>query len=178
VAWLTPYPSGPGSSYELREGVELAYVAALQHLPGNQRAALLLVEVLGFSAAEVATVMGTTLASINSALQRARAASLLRPSVPLDARARAVAGRYSAALQRGDVDTLVAILTEDVTWSMPPLRGWYAGCRRCATSPSGYPWDRAADGGTCRRRRTASRPWRRTSAHPARTPSPPGRSTC
>jgi RNA polymerase sigma-70 factor (ECF subfamily) len=148
VAWLTPYPSGPGSSYELREAVELAFVAALQHLPGNQRAALLLVEVLGFSAAEVATMMGTTLASINSALQRARTASLPRPSEPLDARARALAGRYADALQRGDVDTLVAILTEDVTWSMPPLRGW-SPCppgvhRACTRMPVCQPGARTA----------------------------------
>jgi RNA polymerase sigma-70 factor, ECF subfamily len=127
VLWLTPYPSGPGSRYEVREAVELAFVAALQHLPGNQRAALLLVDVLGFAPAEVATMMDTTLASINSALQRARATSLPRPSEPLDARARALAGRYADALRRGDTEALVAMLTEDVTWSMPPLRGWYAG---------------------------------------------------
>lgn len=127
VAWLTPYPSGPGSQYELREAVALAFVAALQCLPGNQRAALLLVDVLGFTPTEVATMMATTLASINSTLQRARAASLPRPSEPLDTRSRTLAGRYADALQRGDADTLVAMLTEDVTWSMPPLRGWYAG---------------------------------------------------
>jgi RNA polymerase sigma-70 factor, ECF subfamily len=127
VAWLTPYPGGPGARYEQREAVELAFVAALQHLPGNQRAALLLVDVLGFGPGEVAAMMATTLASVNSALQRARAASPPRPSEPLDARARALAGRYADALQRGDADTLVALLTEDVTWSMPPLRGWYAG---------------------------------------------------
>jgi RNA polymerase sigma-70 factor, ECF subfamily len=127
VAWLTPYPSGPGSRYEVREAVELAFVAALQHLPGNQRAALLLVDVIGYPPIEVATMMGTTLASINSALQRARAASLPRPSEPLDARTQALASRYADALQRGDAETLVAMLTKDVTWSMPPLRGWYAG---------------------------------------------------
>ncbi|MEU4242176.1 RNA polymerase subunit sigma-70 [Actinoplanes sp. NPDC026619] len=127
VAWLTPYSSGPSARYELREAVELAFVAALQHLPGNQRAALLLVEVLGFAPAEVATMMATTPASVNSALQRARAASLPRPAGPLDEQSRALAGRFADALQRGDANALVAMLTEDVTWSMPPLRGWYSG---------------------------------------------------
>ncbi|GIF53493.1 RNA polymerase ECF family sigma subunit [Asanoa ferruginea] len=126
VAWLTPYPA-----YEHRESVELAFVAALQHLPGNQRAALLLVEVLGFTPAEVAHMMSTTVASVNSALQRARALIASKAPTPVqrvdDARARALAATYADALRRGDVGALVAMLTEDVTWSMPPLRGWYAG---------------------------------------------------
>jgi len=134
IAWLTPYPStalAGASAYERRESVELAFVAALQHLPGNQRAALLLVEVLGFTPAEVADMMGTTVASVNSALQRARALIASKAPTPSqrvdDARARALAGTYADALQRGDIDALIALLTEDVTWSMPPLRGWYAG---------------------------------------------------
>jgi RNA polymerase sigma-70 factor (ECF subfamily) len=130
IAWLTPYP-GAAHAYERRESVELAFVAALQHLPGNQRAALLLVEVLGFTPAEVAHMMRTTVASVNSALQRARALIASKaptPSQPVgDAQARALAATYADALQRGDVDALIAMLTEDVTWSMPPLRGWYAG---------------------------------------------------
>jgi RNA polymerase sigma-70 factor (ECF subfamily) len=144
VAWLGPYPdvgladglAGPDARYEQREAVELAFVAALQHLPGNQRAALLLFEVLGFSAAEIATTMNTTTASVNSALQRAR--RIVAEKIPSptqqqtlreigDARLREIVAGFSAALERGDADALVALLTEDVTWSMPPLAHWYHG---------------------------------------------------
>jgi len=137
VAWLEPYPeAGPESRYEQRESVELAVVAALQHLPGNQRAALLLFEVLGFSAAEIATAMDTSTSSVNSALQRAR--RLVAERVPPtsqqrtlralgDARLRRIVEGYSGALERGDADALVALLTEDVSWSMPPMAHWYAG---------------------------------------------------
>ena len=144
VAWLSPYPdtglapgpAAPEARYEQREAVELAFVAALQHLPGNQRAALLLFEVLGFSPAEIATTMDTSVASVNSALQRARAT--VADKIPArtqqqtlrmmaDARVREIVAAYSAALERGDADALVALLTEDVTWSMPPLPHWYRG---------------------------------------------------
>lgn len=136
VAWLGPYPSAPDATYEQRESVELAFVAACQHLPGNQRAALLLFEVLGFSAAEIAVTMETTTASVNSALQRARRVVAEKVPAPTqqrtlretdDARLREIVGCYSAALERGDADALVALLTEDVTWSMPPLPHWYRG---------------------------------------------------
>ena len=141
VAWLGPYPDAepagsPEASYERREAVELAFVAALQHLPGNQRAALLLFDVLGFSAAEIATMMATSTASVNSALQRAR--RLVADRVPTrtqqqtlrgldDARLREIVDGYTNALEQGDADALVALLTEDVTWSMPPLPRWYRG---------------------------------------------------
>ncbi len=139
VAWLGPWPDEPdepGARLERRESVELAFVAALQHLPGNQRAALVLFEVLGFSAAEIAATMDTSTASVNSALQRAR--KLVAEKVPAasqqrtlreidDARLSEVVTGYSAALERGDADALVALLTEDVTWSMPPMAHWYAG---------------------------------------------------
>jgi RNA polymerase sigma-70 factor (ECF subfamily) len=144
VAWLGPYPDAvlgdgplaPDARYEQREAVELAFVAACQHLPGNQRAALLLFEVLGFSAAEIAEIMRTSRASVNSALQRARA--VVAAKVPDrtqqqtlreldDDRLREVVGGFSTALERGDADALVALLTEDVTWSMPPLPHWYRG---------------------------------------------------
>ncbi|RBQ15442.1 RNA polymerase subunit sigma-70 [Spongiactinospora rosea] len=144
IAWLGPYPDAelpeaaarPDARYEQREAVELAFVATLQHLPGNQRAALLLFEVLGFSAAEIAGVMDTSVASVNSALQRARAivhAKIPGPSQQRalrtigDARLREIVTGYSTALERGDADALVALLTEDVTWSMPPMPHWYHG---------------------------------------------------
>ena len=144
VAWLGPYPDvalaggpvGPDARYEQREAVELAFVAALQHLPGNQRAALLLADVLGFTPTEIATTMDTSTASVNSALQRARAIVATRvPSATQqqtlrkigDVRLREIVAGYSSALERGDTDALVALLTEDVTWSMPPLPHWYRG---------------------------------------------------
>jgi RNA polymerase sigma-70 factor, ECF subfamily len=144
VAWLGPYPdvaladgpAAPDARYEQREAVELAFVAACQHLPGNQRAALLLFEVLGFSAAEIAEMMRTSRASVNSALQRARA--VVAEKVPPrtqqqtlrelgDARLREIVTGFSGALERRDTDGLVALLTEDVTWTMPPLPHWYRG---------------------------------------------------
>ncbi|WP_446219250.1 sigma-70 family RNA polymerase sigma factor [Micromonospora sp. IBHARD004] len=144
VAWLGPYPdadlaagpAAPDVRYEQREAVELAFVAALQHLPGNQRAALLLFDVLGFSAAEIAAMMSTSTTSVNSALARARrvvaervpAASQLRTLRTLDdARLREIVTGYATALENGDADTLIALLTEDVTWSMPPMPHWYRG---------------------------------------------------
>lgn len=144
IPWLGPYAdagladglAGPSARYEQREAVELAFVAALQHLPGNQRAALLLFEVLAFSVAEIATIMDTSTTSVNSALARAR--RIVAEKIPAvtqqqtlrklgDARLREVAAEYAAAFERGDIDALVALLTEDVTWSMPPLPHWYAG---------------------------------------------------
>jgi RNA polymerase sigma-70 factor (ECF subfamily) len=142
VAWLGPYPfdgatgMAPGARYEQREAIELAFVAAMQHLPGNQRAALLLFEVLGFSVAEIATIMDTSTASVNSALQRARATVAERVPAPSqlqtlrkldDARLRRIVTEFASALERGDADALVALLTADVTWSMPPLPAWYRG---------------------------------------------------
>ncbi|ALG12377.1 sigma-70 family RNA polymerase sigma factor [Kibdelosporangium phytohabitans] len=130
IAWLEPYPD---QRYEQREGVELAFVAALQHLPGNQRAALVLFEVLGFSAAEIAGIMATSTTSVNSALARARkviadkAPSRNQSRAADDAKVKQLVAGYSAALERGDAEALVALLTEDVTWAMPPLAAWYSG---------------------------------------------------
>ncbi|MGV9295104.1 sigma-70 family RNA polymerase sigma factor [Amycolatopsis sp. NPDC003676] len=136
VAWLGPCPDFPAASYEEREAVELAFVAACRHLPGNQRAALLLFDVLGFSAAEIATMMETSVTSVNSALGRAR--RTISAHVPArtqqqtlrtlgDARLQELVTGFATALTSGDVDALVRLLTEDVTWSMPPLPHWYRG---------------------------------------------------
>jgi RNA polymerase sigma-70 factor, ECF subfamily len=144
IAWLGPYPdagllhdpAGPEARYEQREAVELAFVAACQHLPGNQRAALLLFDVLGFRAAEIAAMMDTSTTSVNSALARAR--RILAKKLPArtqqqtlrsigDSGARTLATGFASALERGDAEALIALLTEDVTWSMPPLLHWYHG---------------------------------------------------
>ena len=108
----------------------------MQHLPPNQRAALIMFDVLGFSAREIADAMETTPASVNSALQRARA--LIEERMPErsqqetlaalgDAAQRELVARYTSALQHHDVDGMLAVLTEDATWSMPPLATWYRG---------------------------------------------------
>ncbi|HVF78823.1 MAG TPA: sigma-70 family RNA polymerase sigma factor [Solirubrobacteraceae bacterium] len=144
--WVEPYPddvlgledgfASPEASVELRESVELAFVAALQHLPANQRAALILREVLGFSAQETADTLDTTVASVNSALQRAR--KTIDERLPQrsqqqslrtlgDARLREIVENYMDAMQRGDVEAVVAMLAEDAAWSMPPLATWYSG---------------------------------------------------
>lgn len=136
VPWLEPLPDDPEQSAADRETVELAFVAAVQHLAPNQRAALILFDVLGFSAREVADAMGTTPQSVNSALQRARAT--LEGVVPDrgqqtelrelgDDGQRELVTRYSAALRGHDVDGILALLTEDATWSMPPIPSWYRG---------------------------------------------------
>jgi len=144
--WVEPYPdqglgledgfAGPDARYEQREAVELAFIAALQHLPANQRAVLILREVLGFSAAEVAESLETTVASVNSALQRARKTideRLPEQSQQATLRAlgddalREVVEGYMEAMARGDVDAVVGMLAEDSAWSMPPLAAWFTG---------------------------------------------------
>jgi RNA polymerase sigma-70 factor (TIGR02960 family) len=135
VLWLEPYPT-PEDRLEQREDVELAFVAALQHLPATQRAVLILREVLEFSAAEVAGILDTTPASVNSALQRARVA--VRERVPArDQRAELAAlgpdGRHElvdafvTAWERADVPALLELLAEDARFTMPPLPAWFAG---------------------------------------------------
>jgi RNA polymerase sigma-70 factor (ECF subfamily) len=116
--------------------MELAFIVALQKLPPLQRAVLLLREVVGFSAAETADQLGASVASVNSALQRARAA--VRGGLPGssqqetlrelgDQRTRAIVEKYMDAMERGDADMLVGMLTEDATWCMPPIPTWFAG---------------------------------------------------
>jgi RNA polymerase sigma-70 factor (ECF subfamily) len=134
IAWLGPYPDAdiPADHYEQREAVELAFVAACQHLPANQRAALLLFDVLGFPAAEIAAMLDTSTTSVNSALARARRAVPARTQQQTlrtmgGSKVRALATGFATALAVGDTGALVALLTDDVTWSMPPLPHWYHG---------------------------------------------------
>ena len=135
-SWLGGAPASPESRYEQRESVEIAFMILLQELPPLQRAVLILRDVLGFSAAEAAAQLETTVASVTSALQRARAtatATLPRHSQQETLRAlgdRAVADlahRYATALETGDVDALLGLLATDATWCMPPTPTWYQG---------------------------------------------------
>jgi RNA polymerase sigma-70 factor (ECF subfamily) len=144
--WIEPYPdellevedgyASPDASYEEREAVELAFVAAMQHLPPRQRAVLILREVLGFSAKEVGETLDTSVPSVNSALQRAR--KIVEERLPErsqqvtlrslgDARMKEIVEDYMEAMRGGDVQRVVSMLTEDVAWSMPPLASWYGG---------------------------------------------------
>ena len=133
--WLEPFPD-PAEEYEDRETIELAFVAALQHLPGTQRAVLILREVLEFSAAEVAGILDTTPASVNSALQRARKAVDERmpetsQQAELDALGeggrRALVDAFVGAWERADVPALLGLLTADARFTMPPLPAWFDG---------------------------------------------------
>jgi RNA polymerase sigma-70 factor (ECF subfamily) len=144
--WLEPYPdetlevedgyASPDARYEQREAVELAFIAAMQHLPPRQRAVLILREVLGFSAKEVGETLDTSVPSVNSALQRAR--KVVEERIPDrsqqvtlrslgEARLRQIVEDYMEAMRSGDVNRVVAMLTEDMAWSMPPLASWYRG---------------------------------------------------
>jgi RNA polymerase sigma-70 factor (ECF subfamily) len=156
--WLEPYPdemlgledglAAPEARYEQREAVELAFIAALQHLPPNQRAVLILREVLGFSAKEVAESLDTSVASVNSALQRARVA--VDERVPEqsqqatlrtlgDDEVRDLVARYVDAWERNDVEQFAAMLAEDATFAMPPLASWYQGREGIASWAAGWP---------------------------------------
>jgi RNA polymerase sigma-70 factor (ECF subfamily) len=146
IAYLEPFPAdqlglgvgldSPEARYELRESVELAFVAAVQHLAPRQRAILLLRDVLGFSAREAADTLGTTVAAANSALERARAAVTRRcpdPSQQVtlravgDAYVQDLVMRYMDVLERADLDGMLALLVEDASWSMPPEAEAYRG---------------------------------------------------
>ncbi|MEV0197649.1 RNA polymerase subunit sigma-70 [Nonomuraea sp. NPDC050691] len=132
--WVLPLPDGrlpPPDPAELavaRETVRLAFVAALQRLPPRQRAVLILREVLRWSAAEVAGLLGVSVAAVNSSLQRARAALPAAPDTPYGEEVdEELLGRYVDAFERYDVETLVTLLHEDATMAMPPFTWWLRG---------------------------------------------------
>jgi RNA polymerase sigma-70 factor (ECF subfamily) len=140
LSWLEPAPDAvvavavagdPAAVAGSRASVRLALIAALQHLPPRQRAALILHEVLGWPAAEVAELLGTTTAAVNSALQRARAqldrVALREDAVsePATAQQRHLLDRYVAAFESYDVTALVELFADDAVWEMPPYTGWY-----------------------------------------------------
>jgi len=138
TTWIVPIPDGrvvatdgdPAEVVESRETIRLAFVAALQHLPPRQRAVLILREVLRWKASEVAELLETSVASVNSALQRARA-TLDAIDIddtdtlePMDDEQRSLLARYVDAFERYDMDSLTSLLHEDATWSMPPYEMW------------------------------------------------------
>jgi RNA polymerase sigma-70 factor (ECF subfamily) len=139
--WLDPLPDtwfdladtepGPEARYEAKESIELAFVAAVQQLPGRQRAVLLLCDVLGWSAPEVAEMLEMTVTAAHSALQRARTSVAQRPETRRERLSptaeQELVERYVRAWDRGDVDALVTLLKNDARLSMPPLPEWYVG---------------------------------------------------
>jgi RNA polymerase sigma-70 factor (ECF subfamily) len=129
VTWITPLPT-PEELAEQRDTLRLAFVAALQHLPAKQRAALILCEVLKWQASEAAELLETSVASVNSALQRARAtlatADTAAPA-ELDDEALALLDRYVSAFEAYDIDRLTDLLHEDAIQSMPPISLWLKG---------------------------------------------------
>ena len=142
--WLEPFPDewlggllpGLEARYDTRESITLAFLAALQALPPRQRAVLILRDVLGWRASEAASILDLTVSAVNSALHRARA-TLARhyhgrsleamPSRPPDEATRVLLERYVRAWETADIDGLIALLTEDVTFPMPPSPAWYQG---------------------------------------------------
>lgn len=183
VAWLEPYPDvdlegvadaapGPEARYAARESVQLAFVAALQQLPARQRAALMLCDVLGWPAAEAASLLESSTAAVNSALQRARETLAKtwpegRTVPPIDAAQQQLLVRYLKAWESHDADGFGALLKEDASVVMPPWLEWYvgretiraffakqwqtcAGLRLRPTGANGQPafgvYERAADG--------------------------------
>jgi RNA polymerase sigma-70 factor, ECF subfamily len=156
--WVEPYPdewlsldhalAGPEAHYEQRESIELAFIAALQHLPARQRAVLILRDVLGLSAREVARALDTTPGSVDSALQRAH--KTVDERLPEqsqqatlhalgDEGLREIVDEFVAAWERADIDAVVAMLADDAVMTMPPLPTWYQGREAVAAFLSGWP---------------------------------------
>jgi RNA polymerase sigma-70 factor (ECF subfamily) len=140
TTWIQPAPDGlvlpegdPADVAVARETIRLAFVAALQHLPPRQRATLILCEVLRWQATEVAELLDTSVASVNSALQRARSTlaagnvSASDPAPPLDEADNALLARYVAAFEAYDIEALTALIQEDASQSMPPFDMWLSG---------------------------------------------------
>jgi RNA polymerase sigma-70 factor, ECF subfamily len=139
-AWLQPFPQAlldgvstdPAAIVSSRSSVRLAFVAALQHLPARQRAVLILRDVLALRAIEVADLLDTTTAAVNSVLQRARSQlALAAPAEdaviePAEPEQRALLDRYVAAFENADIPALLRVLRHDVVWEMPPLLAWFA----------------------------------------------------
>jgi RNA polymerase sigma-70 factor, ECF subfamily len=158
TVWVEPYPdaelgldglAGPDARYEQREGVELAFIAALQYLPARQRAVLILRDVLGFSARETADVLDTTSVSVDSALQRAR--KTVDERLPThsqqqtlrligDDKLSRLVYRFVAAWERNDIDAVVSMLAEDARLVMPPLPTWVDGREQVAVFLRAYPF--------------------------------------
>ena len=159
ASWIGPFPDqlvdtesqDPAARYEAREAIELAFIAALQHLPPRQRAALVLADVLGFKAAEVAELLETSVTAVNSALQRAR--ERLRDRMPErsqqmvsralgPSRLSEIAAEFVAAFEAGDEKAILELLSEDVSFEMPPYEPWSQGRQAVAESwlmPSSKP---------------------------------------
>jgi RNA polymerase sigma-70 factor (ECF subfamily) len=159
TGWLEPYPDhlldgiadreeAPDDAIVAAETIELAFLVAIQHLPPRQRAVLILRDVLGWTAADAAAVVGTSVIAANSALQRAR--ETLRRHLPAerlawarpdaDASERALLGRYVEAWAQKDLDALVALLAEDARLSMPPTPAWYEGREAVRLFLASYPF--------------------------------------
>lgn len=156
--WLEPCPAewyrstepSPAARYDARESVAFAFLVAIQHLPPKQRAVLLLRDVLGFEAAEIADLLDLSVAAVNSALQRARTtlASLDErpPGAPLTGDDSELLAQYVQAWERADVNALVAVLLKDATLSMPPLPQWLVGSEAIGASIGGMVFTPAGPG--------------------------------
>ena len=139
VPWLQPFPGDPAAAVVAREGIRLAFVAALQYLSARQRAVLIMRDVLDWPAAEAADLLGMTTTAVNSSLRRARdqiaaalpagsdAADVTGLAEPEDPAQRALLDRYAAAIENGDASALAGLLREDIALEMPPLLTWFAG---------------------------------------------------